>query len=59
MVLDHWSNDAMVSMDRCGLESESRPLQITLDILKSRILGSKKPPNCLLFSKYLEICAPE
>ena len=19
MVLDHWSNDAMVSMDRCGL----------------------------------------
>ena len=20
MVLDHWSNDAMVSMDRCGLK---------------------------------------
>ena len=20
MVLDHWSNDAMVSMDRCGLD---------------------------------------
>ena len=31
MVLDHWSNDAMVSMDRCGLLN-SNAILTALDI---------------------------
>ena len=51
MVPDHWSNDAMVSMDRCGL------LETMLEIQKVdfKIL----PPMSDIASNYLEQCQGE
>ena len=48
MVPDHWSNDAMVSMDRCGLdlsvhEPQSEPVQCDfVGKFVGRILGPNK-----------------
>ena len=43
MVTDHWSNDAMVSMDRCGLvhkeqRSVSRKTRLELSILSFELV---------------------
>ena len=54
MVPDHWSNDAMVSMDRCGLTREEADMTLSLFFSKSVTSSPKVIQNMGNGQKHLK-----